>query len=471
MGIGLGLAAGGIADGYALGEKLQTERADRAAKTAAARRLADQDQRDAEQRAMTRGIHTVGDTITDNNYSPAASVEASRRGAIPAQAPQHRAGLMGALARYLDPQAAAVASGVAPAPAQPGAIPTPGAAPAGPAQPPQAGPGDVEGVTVQGVKPPPRKYTEEDIARERWAAARGTGDAAGERAAAKELHDVVSKNTKIGIMGADLPTLANMYDAAAGRHDTNLEQDEKTGSITLYHGSQVVAKFPNRDQLNADAIAAVDDPMVGLEMLKNYKKEDREAAVATASIKASAATVQHYHNLDALAGRGDLRTQEDFDTKRQERKLLTDAFDFIKHPDRAITDPDGWEAAASTIEQYAPEIAKGNVATRDDTKGTTNSTPVNKFRMYGEDYRDAFSKSDARQYMSTVTLPDGSRSLAVRDPTTKKPLPVRSQAEGERMVKRLYSTATKPATAAPSATPRAAPKVPSAAGLPTDPTD
>lgn len=444
MGLSIGLAAGGFAKGYQQGEELKDSRARREALNEDTRTKREGREREDARRAALPGIPIPGETQIDGKgYDPSAEIDRRVREATPTH---HRAGLIGALGKFLDRDAAAIGAGVKPpeaAAAPQAAIPT-GGAPAAAEPPLKPGETPVEEVNAVAAPRQPRMATEEDAAKYRWLVARRTGDLEGERAAAKEYFDLHIGATKKGLTFADDATLANAIGDVTGTY-VSIDRDEKSGKYTVKSDDKPVATFGSRDELLGAAFAQLDrTPEAGIALMQSARQEQRQSLLANAQMAGIREQVRASRQRGALATRQDAREQGTYDRNEADRAAVDRATAFLSNPNNAVLYPEQWDAAATTLARFMPEAAKGNVRATDAT-GNQTSVPVNVFSTFGEQHRQAFETSPWRAVIGVAPDQNGVPRFWVKGAKPNERIPAASMSEAENVAKRIYK---QPPTAA-----------------------
>ena len=448
--MGLGLIAGGVAKGIDQYSEMRARDAQAEAvrqRTKLEREAAD---RDTQARAVTQGVPIPGVTqITGREYDPSADVDA--RAAAATQHPPHKAGLLGALGKFLDKDAAAIGSGVKPPEAvSTGALPASGSSPA----PAAAEDGTVEPVTVTAPRMAPRAATEEDAAKYRWVAARKLGDPAAERAAAKEFFDLRIGATKKALVFADDDELTNMLTDVTG-HLVEVGHD-KDGRYTVAVNGQPAHTYANKDELLGDAFARLDrSPEAGMAVAMGGREEARKSMLANAQVQTLAAQARNAAAQTAIAARKDNREQTGFEIGLEDRKAGLKALDYLSHPENAILNPEEWSQNATIAARFMPDMAKGYVQTADD-QGNPVRTPVNNFEQFGAAHVDSYKTNPYVVSGKIAIAPDqnGVNRFWVKGAKPGEIYPAATLSEAERRARSLYGKPSASKPAIPSAPPK-----------------
>lgn len=430
----LGLILGGVAKGYQQGEEIQNERARRKALEQKTAIEAGDEERKRAGEAARAAIPAPG-AMVPVNYDPELAVEdAVKKPQAPP--PAHRAGIIGALGRFLSPQSAALAAGVTPAPAPSPAV----AAPAG-AEPPMPE-GSVEGVTAtaprQGAK---RPVSELDVARMRWAVAKKTGTAQDEMAAGEGYFNAVRDTTGKAILGATDAQLGNIMSDALGKTVEIVPKVDKAGKPAGYGfevDGQEIAQAADRSHLNAELLQRIErNPSDAFKMAHDVRVEDLEHLKAQSEMEArrktsTAALMEGkaaLSNAGTNAARG-RREQQLQDLSIEDRQHLTTAWEFMKDPDAALKDPAGYAASAAVIRHFDPHD-ETFTQVYDANSGTTVRTPVSASAFAGEAAVKAFMANPYVQagVVQPAQAKDGTTAFAVMDPKTGQKIGFTSSAE------------------------------------------
>lgn len=446
--MGLGLIAGGFVKGYTQGEELKNERAKREALELETKEKRDKALRDTQSRAALQGIPIPGQTmIQGRDYDPTADIDARVMAATPP--PHQRAGLLGALGKHFDRDAAAVGSGVKPPAALPvdpatAGVPLPAAPGAASPQPQSAadpGATTVAEVNVQPQAPQPRLATEEDAAKYRWMAARRIGDVEGERAAAKEFFDLRIGSAKKALTFADDDDLGNTLSDVTGRFVTVDRGDD--GKYTVKADGKVVGTFANRQEFLGTAFAMLDrSPEAGLEIAMKARQEQRLSQLANAQMAGISERIRASRTQSAIALSQEGRAQTTFSEGQEDRRAVDAAVQFMSNPNNAILYPEQWEAASTTLSRFMPDAAKGYTRST-DAMGNQTTAPVNVFSSFGQTHRASYETNPWVQAGYIAVAPDqnGVPRFWVRGKGKGERIPAASLSEAERRARSIYGRA------------------------------